>query len=173
LLTIVSRSVEETISLGEKFGELVSAGDFIALTGELGSGKTHFTQGVAAGLGVDPSIRVTSPTYTIMNSYAGRLHLHHFDLYRLSGDQDAAELGFEEYFNGTGVCIVEWAERLQDLLPDGRMTVIFSYIDDTVRAIAVEPHGARYEELARDLSRSLRYGQMGSVPPGDGFFQSG
>ena len=155
----MTRSVEETISFGEKLGALVSAGDFIALTGELGSGKTHFTRGVAGGLGVDLSICVTSPTYTIINSYTGRLHLHHFDFYRLSGDQDAAELGFEEYFNGAEVCIVEWAERLHDLLPDERMTVIFNYIDDNIRSISVEPHGARYEELARNLSRSLQGGK--------------
>ncbi len=151
MLTLVTRSVEETVALGESIGALASAGDFIALRGELGSGKTHFAQGVAAGLGVAPSTHVTSPTYTLMNSYAGRLPLYHFDLYRLAGDQDVAELGFEEYFYGIGVCVVEWAERLQHFLPEERMTVIFSYLDENVRSITIEPHGVRYEELLKNL----------------------
>ena len=147
MLTFITSSVEETIALGERLGKLASAGDFIALTGELGSGKTHFVQGVAVGLGVSAAVRVTSPTYTLMNSYAGRFPLYHFDLYRLAGDQDVAELGFEEYFYGTGVCIVEWAERLRDLLPGDRMSVTFNYLDEYVRSIAFEPRGARYEKL--------------------------
>ncbi len=154
MLTVISGSVHDTVTLGEKLGELVKAGDFIALTGELGSGKTHFVKGVAAGVGVDSSIRVTSPTYTIMNVYAGRLPLYHFDLYRLAGSGDVSDLGFEEYFYGAGVSIVEWAERLQDVLPGERLSVTFDYLDEDVRKITVKPYGERYEELL-ELMRTL------------------
>lgn len=152
MLTVDSRSVEETVALGERLGKLAGPGDFIALTGELGSGKTQFARGLAAGLGVDPAVPVTSPTYTIMNLYAGRLPLYHFDLYRLAGDQEVAELGFEEYFYGAGVCIVEWAERLRDLLPEEHLAIFFSYRDDTGRSISLEPHGARYQEIVKNLT---------------------
>lgn len=152
--TVVSGSVEETVALGEKLGALAMPGDFIALTGELGSGKTQFARGVAAGLGVDPAVPVTSPTYTLMNLYTGRFPLYHFDLYRLAGDQDVAELGFEEYFFGSGVCIVEWAERLRLILPDDRLTILFSYGDDNSRRISFVPHGVRYEALVENLTVS-------------------
>ena len=151
MLTLITRSVEATIALGEKLGELACAGDFVALTGELGSGKTHFVQGVATGMGVGPSVHVTSPTYTLMNTYAGRLPLYHFDLYRLAGDQDVADLGFEEYFHGIGVCIVEWAERLRELLPVEHMSVTFEYLEENVRSITFVPHGARYERMVNEL----------------------
>jgi tRNA threonylcarbamoyladenosine biosynthesis protein TsaE len=147
LLTIVTGSVEETIALGERLGTDLVPGDFIELAGELGTGKTHFARGVAVGLGVDPAIPVTSPTYTLMNQYCGRFELYHFDLYRLAGDQDVTDLGFEEYFYGAGVCLVEWAERLRELLPEDRLTISLSYLDDDRRSISLEPHGARYEEI--------------------------
>jgi tRNA threonylcarbamoyladenosine biosynthesis protein TsaE len=154
LLTVVTGSVEETIALGERVGRLASAGDFIGLTGDLGSGKTHFTRGVAVGLGIGSSAHVTSPTYTLVNSYAGRFQLHHFDLYRLAGEADVIELGFEEYFYGSGVCIVEWAERLRDLLPVERMSVTFTYLDVNARTVTFAPYGARYEKLIENISRT-------------------
>lgn len=152
MLTVVTSSVEETVRLGERLGSLAGPGDFIALTGELGSGKTQFARGLAAGLGVDPSVPVTSPTYTLMNLYSGRVALYHFDLYRLGGDQEVAELGFEEYFYGDGVCIVEWAERLRDLLPQERLTVSFSYLDENCRSISFAPDGPRYRSIIRRLA---------------------
>jgi tRNA threonylcarbamoyladenosine biosynthesis protein TsaE len=154
LLTVVTSRVEETIALGERVGRLASAGDFIALTGELGSGKTHFARGVAVGLGIGPSVHVTSPTYTLVNTYTGRLQLHHFDLYRLAGEPDVIELGFEEYFYGSGVCIVEWAERLQALLPVERISVTFTYLDENARIVTFAPHGARYEKLIENIPRA-------------------
>jgi tRNA threonylcarbamoyladenosine biosynthesis protein TsaE len=152
VLTVITRSVAETVALGERVGGLASAGDFIALSGELGSGKTHFARGVAAGVGVDRSIPITSPTYTLMNVYAGRLPFRHFDLYRLHGDQDAAELGFEDYFYGEGVCVVEWAERIRGLLPEERLTVIFSSLGDDVRSITLVSSGRHYEFLEKSLA---------------------
>ena len=154
MLTLLSTSVEETITIGKRLGSLLGAGDFIALVGELGSGKTHFAMGVAAGIGVDPTIHVTSPTYTLMNIYQGRLPLYHFDLYRLTGDQDVADLGFEEYFYGRGVSLVEWAERLQELLPEDRLVASFHHLDELRRKICLEPHGRHYEEIIRQLGKS-------------------
>jgi tRNA threonylcarbamoyladenosine biosynthesis protein TsaE len=152
MLTVISGSAAETAAIGERLGTLLGEGDFIALTGELGSGKTQFARGVVAGIGVDPAVPVTSPTYTLMNLYHGRLSLYHFDLYRLVGDQDVADLGFEEYFYGTGVCLVEWAERLGCLLPEERLTVLFSYLDDNSRNISFEPCGERYEEIVKNMT---------------------
>jgi tRNA threonylcarbamoyladenosine biosynthesis protein TsaE len=152
--TVISGSAAETVALGERLGALLGEGEFIALTGELGSGKTQFARGVAAGIGVDRAVPVTSPTYTLMNIYHGRLPLYHFDLYRLVGDQDVADPGFEEYFYGSGVCLVEWAERLGCLLPEERLTVLFDYLDDSSRKISFEPYGERYEEIVKNMTLS-------------------
>jgi len=151
MLTVTSGSTTETVALGARLGSLMREGDFIALTGELGSGKTQFARGVAVGVGVDPAVPVTSPTYTLMNLYQGKFPLYHFDLYRLTGSREAGELGFEEYFYGSGVCLVEWAERLGEFLPEERLTVRFGYLDDNRRRISLEPSGERYEEIVRNL----------------------
>lgn len=145
---IVSQGVQETVSVGRKLGTLLRSGDFLALTGDLGAGKTQFAKGVAEGLGVDPSIPVTSPTYTLLNIYAGRVSFYHFDLYRLHGSEDVADLGFEEYFHGDGVCLVEWAERLQDMLPENHLLITMSHDGDDCRTLSFVPSGARGEELA-------------------------
>lgn len=155
MLTFVTRSVEETVALGERLGRLVTTGNFVSLVGELGSGKTQFVRGVAAGMGVDPSLHVTSPTYSFLNRYSGRLLLNHFDLYRLTGGQDVADLGFEEYFYGTDVCIVEWADRLLNLLPDERLSIAFDYVDEHDRRISFEPNGEQYEKMIRELAASF------------------
>jgi tRNA threonylcarbamoyladenosine biosynthesis protein TsaE len=127
---------------------LLRPGDFLALTGELGAGKTQFAKGIAEGLGVDPSVPVTSPTYTLLNIYGGRVPFYHFDLYRLHGGQDLLDLGFEEYFHGDGVCLVEWAERLQDLLPEDHLLITMSHDGADHRIISFTSAGPRGEDLA-------------------------
>lgn len=149
MLRIVSKSAEDTMRLGEMLGKVVEPGDFIALTGELGSGKTHFVKGVAVGIGVENSVQVSSPTYTLINEYQGRHCLYHFDLYRLNGGTEIIELGLEEYFFGNGVCIVEWAERLKSELPNEYLSILFDYEDENFRQIEFVPHGARYEILLK------------------------
>jgi tRNA threonylcarbamoyladenosine biosynthesis protein TsaE len=149
--SVITRSVEETIAVGEQLGMLLEKGDFIALTGDLGSGKTHFARGIAAGLAVDPSIPITSPTYTLMNVYSGRVPLYHFDLYRLHGGQECIDLGFEEYFYGNGVCVVEWAERLKEELPEERLEILFTHADDERRSLMFTPSGERALYLIQDL----------------------
>jgi len=138
---------DETVALGERLGELAHPGDFIALTGDLGSGKTHFVQGFARGVGVDPETCVSSPSYTLLNEYCGRIPLYHFDLYRLEGDADLQHLGFEEYFYGRGVCVVEWADKLHAELPEEHLEVAITQTGDTSRRIEFIPRGSRYDEL--------------------------
>jgi len=151
MCSLVSNSVEETVALGRELGKRLQPGDFIALIGDLGSGKTHFVQGVAEGDDVPPEICVTSPSYTLLNEYSGRVSLYHFDLYRLQGDGDIQELGFEEYFYGEGACLVEWAERLDQELPEENLKIIFSQLDETSRKIDFYGQGARYEKIVGDL----------------------
>ncbi|KAF0220221.1 MAG: hypothetical protein FD174_1460 [Geobacteraceae bacterium] len=148
---IVTHSAEETVRLGTKLGNLLCPGDFIALIGDLGSGKTQFAGGVAAGLAVDSSVHITSPTYTLLNVYAGRLPLYHFDLYRLAGDDDVAELGFAEYFYGDGACLVEWAERLCTEMPAERLEVSFFHEGIDERRLEFVPFGIRYDNLLQGL----------------------
>ncbi|ABQ26498.1 tRNA (adenosine(37)-N6)-threonylcarbamoyltransferase complex ATPase subunit type 1 TsaE [Geotalea uraniireducens] len=149
--TLITNSVKETIAVGERLGSFLSAGDFIALVGDLGSGKTQFAKGVAAGLAIDPTIPITSPTYTLVNIYKGRLPLYHFDLYRLHGDQDIIDLGFEEYFYGNGVCLVEWAERLKDALPEEHLEVVLTHAGNEQRCLTFTPSGERAVEIIEQL----------------------
>jgi len=151
LLPVITHTEAETLELGRRLGYLLKAGDFVALVGELGSGKTRFVQGVAASLEVDPTEPVTSPTYAILHIHGGRLPLYHFDLYRLCGDEDAAELGFAEYFYGSGVSFVEWADRLAVEMPAERLTITFSHMGEEKRQIAFAAAGERYEELMINL----------------------
>jgi tRNA threonylcarbamoyladenosine biosynthesis protein TsaE len=148
---VVSHSVEETAAIGESLGKLLRPGDFIALAGDLGAGKTHFTQGVARGLGVSPDICVASPSYTLLNEYTGRIPLYHFDLYRLDGDGDIRDLGFDEYFSGRGVCVVEWADRLVSELPEEYLRIEFILTGDTERRMEISWNGSRYGKLTAEL----------------------
>jgi tRNA threonylcarbamoyladenosine biosynthesis protein TsaE len=149
---IVSESPQATEQLGFSLARLLRPGDFIALHGELGAGKTKFAGGVAKGLGVDPAVPVTSPTYTLLNIYQGRIPLYHFDLYRLQGDDDAVALGFPDYFSGGGVSLVEWPERLQAELPSARLEIQMKYGAETVREIELIPVGPGYEKLLAQLA---------------------
>lgn len=109
-------SYEDTQSVATEFAGTLQGGEFIAMYGDLGAGKTAFVQGVAKGLGI--SSHITSPTFTIVNEYEGRLPLYHFDVYRISDPDEMYEIGYDEYVNGDGVCIVEWAELIEELFPD-------------------------------------------------------
>ena len=109
---------EETQALGEKLGKTLKQGDVIALVGDLGTGKTCLTQGIARGVGIAPGEIVNSPSYILINEYNGALPIYHIDLYRLENSEEIAELGLSEYIEGDGICIIEWAERIADTLPD-------------------------------------------------------
>ena len=147
----VSASPEETRALGEALGGYACAGDLIALIGELGSGKTLFVGGLARGLGVDAAAYVSSPTFTIMHRYLGRLPLYHIDLYRIDTPEAFFALGLEEYLEGDGMAAVEWADHGWGLLPKERLTVRLRHTGLDTRAIELVPAGDRYLKLVREL----------------------
>lgn len=121
-MIIESFSPETTYGLGKAIGRQLKPGDIICLDGDLGVGKTVFTQGIAGGLEIDEP--VCSPTFTIIQEYeSGRLPLYHFDVYRISGPWDMDELGYEEYFYGEGVCLIEWGKLIKELLPENTVYI--------------------------------------------------
>jgi tRNA threonylcarbamoyladenosine biosynthesis protein TsaE len=134
---------EYSLLLGEKIGTLLEAGDILALRGELASGKTLLTRGIARGLGVSPEVRVTSPTFTIINEYQGRLCLFHLDLYRIAGIDELDTLPWREALFGSGAAAIEWPDRLGRLLPGGRWDIELSIIDDENRAILIRGRGPK------------------------------
>lgn len=117
-------SPEQTFEVGYKLGKLLKQGDVICLSGNLGTGKTAFTGGIAQALGIDEY--VTSPTFTIVNEYKGKLNLYHFDVYRISDTEEMFEVGFEEYLGANGVTVIEWAELIEDIVPDNSIWVEIS-----------------------------------------------
>jgi tRNA threonylcarbamoyladenosine biosynthesis protein TsaE len=129
-------SPEQTMALGERIGRTVVAGTVIALRGGLAAGKTTFTKGLARGLAVDED--VTSPTYTLISEYSGRLPLYHMDAYRLSGTEDFLAIGAEEYLYGDGVCVVEWSERVSDCLPPETVVIEIAVLEGGRRLISIE-----------------------------------
>jgi len=112
---------DDTLKLGEIIGKSINPGSIIALVGDLGAGKTVLVKGLAKGLGVEEE--PNSPTFVIMNSYEGRIPLHHFDLYRLSDEDELLAIGYEEFFYGEGVCAVEWADRVQEIFPEHTINI--------------------------------------------------
>ncbi len=133
--TVMSRSPEETVDFGKQLADILNPGDVIALYGELGSGKTTLVRGITRGLGVEKDCAITSPTFVLMNIYPGRIPVYHFDLYRLSGAADLYDLGFEEYFFGKGVSVVEWAEKAEILFPASAIRLKLTTIDEQTREI--------------------------------------
>ena len=122
-MVIETRSPEETFALGKKIGEMARPGEIYTLTGDLGVGKTVFTQGVAAGLGITEP--VSSPTFTIIQEYdSGRLPFYHFDVYRIGDIEEMDEIGYDEYFFGQGICLIEWANLIEEILPENRREIV-------------------------------------------------
>ena len=121
-MIIETRSPEETFELGKKIGEAAKPGQVYTLNGDLGVGKTVFTQGVAAGLGITEP--VSSPTFTIVQVYEeGRLPFYHFDVYRIGDIEEMEEIGYDDYFFGEGICLIEWAVLIRDILPEKRIEI--------------------------------------------------
>jgi len=137
---VESRSPDDTVALGERVGRALAKGDVVALTGELGAGKTAFVQGLARGLGVVG--RVTSPTFTIVNEHEGATPLFHVDFYRLAHAAELVNIGFDEYFERGGVVVVEWAERYPDALPAARVDVRIEITGPESRRLTISgpPH---------------------------------
>ncbi len=150
LWSVVSHNESQTLDLGRKLGRLLQQPTLVLLQGDLGAGKTVFSRGVARGLGVDPQIPITSPTFTLMNHYPARLDLYHFDLYRLSDPDELIELGFDDYAFGSGVALVEWPEKLDNPETPG-LWVNLKRIDDERREINFFLQGEANEELIPTL----------------------
>ena len=140
---ITTKNEFETIEIAQNFESEKFPNMIICLDGELGSGKTVFTKGIANALGINETI--TSPTFTIIKEYDGELPLYHMDVYRLDGNTEG--VGIEEYFNKGGVVVIEWAETIKNILPEERLDVKIKVLDENKRLIIFEPHGEKYEEL--------------------------
>jgi len=151
---IATESAEETRALAARLGALLGPGDLVLLVGDLGAGKTAFTQGLARGLGVtDP---VTSPTFTIVQEYAGRLPLAHVDVYRLDRVQDLHDLGFDELVDDGRVTVVEWGDRVAQVVPTDHLVVRIALGDaENVRVLEVSCHGPRWRARREALERAL------------------
>ena len=154
-MLIISKSPERTLEIGIELGRPLEKGAVVALVGRLGSGKTALTQGLARGLGVDPDEYVSSPSFALVNRYAGRVPIYHIDTYRLGGAAEMVALGYEEYFEPDGVTIIEWADRVEELLPEKRMQVEIEIIDRTTRELSVELIGAWSEKTAAEIEAAL------------------
>ncbi|MFC7687597.1 tRNA (adenosine(37)-N6)-threonylcarbamoyltransferase complex ATPase subunit type 1 TsaE [Ureibacillus sp. GCM10028918] len=141
------RSLEETQSLAQSLAQLLEAQDTITLEGDLGAGKTTFTQALAKGLGITRT--VNSPTFTIMKQYEGRLPFNHLDVYRLADSDE--DLGWEEIFYGEAVSVVEWAHLIEEYLPNERLAIEIYRIDNDKRKFVLKPIGKRYEQLCEEL----------------------
>ncbi|AMX84753.1 tRNA threonylcarbamoyladenosine biosynthesis protein TsaE [Geobacillus subterraneus] len=147
---LIVHSPEETRAIARRLAERLEPGTVIALEGDLGAGKTTFTKGLAEGLGIRQN--VNSPTFTIMKQYEGRLPLYHMDVYRLEDEWE--DLGFDEYFAGDGVTVVEWAHLIAGQLPNERLTIHLLHRGDNERKLVFEPLGHRYEQLCKEIFAS-------------------
>ena len=134
-----THSPEETQEIGVRIGAQLSPGDVVALIGDLGAGKTCLTQGIAEGVGVYQDQTVNSPSYILINEYEGKIPIYHIDLYRLERLEDIVALGLEDYFGGDGICVIEWGDRMGELLPESHIQVTITAEDEFTRTIEVSP----------------------------------
>lgn len=146
---IVCNNTKETEKFGLALGSKLKGSDVICLNGDLGAGKTTLTKSIGKGMGIDDYI--TSPTFNIINEYYSDLNLYHFDTYRLENIDDVEYLGFDEYFYSDGVCIIEWADRIKEFLPDQYLELNIKKIDDDKREIELIAFGDRPAELLEEI----------------------
>lgn len=146
---IVCNNTKETEEFGLDLGSKLKGSDVICLNGDLGAGKTTLTKSIGKGMGIDDYI--TSPTFNIINEYYSDLNLYHFDTYRLENVDDVEYLGFDEYFYSDGVCIIEWADRIKEFLPDQYLELNIKKIDDDKREIELVAFGDRPAEILEEI----------------------
>jgi tRNA threonylcarbamoyladenosine biosynthesis protein TsaE len=141
LITLTTKTAEETIALGKKIGNLLRKGDVIAMQGTLAAGKTTITKGIAQALGIKETI--TSPTFCLISEYEGKMPLYHMDVYRLEGGEDFVNLGTDDMIYGEGVSIIEWSEKIMDELPKKTIILKLEPQEDGSRIITIDnwPHG--------------------------------
>ncbi len=149
MIEYISNSDDETMDFGTKIGSIAKPGLIITLSGDLGTGKTVLARGIARGLGIDEPI--TSPTFTILHQYNGRLPLYHFDMYRLDNEDEIFELGFEEFIYGDGVAVIEWPENMGDLYPQEYVGIELDRIDENIRKITIHFIGSKFNWLEEEL----------------------
>ena len=146
MITLNSNDVDDTFALGRALGTVLQSGDFVGLTGQLGAGKTLFSRGVAEGAGV-PLDDVSSPTYAIIQSYRGRLTLHHADFYRLTSEADLFSTGFHDLLEGEGAFLVEWIDQVRGAGPDDALRITLEVSSPDTRVFKVTTSGPRSEAL--------------------------
>jgi tRNA threonylcarbamoyladenosine biosynthesis protein TsaE len=154
-LNLATHSVDETRELGKKIGSLIDHPVTIALIGDLGCGKTAFVQGLAQGLEVPADYYITSPTFTLINEYPGRLPLFHVDLYRLEGINDFEDIGLDELLHDQAVIVVEWADKLPDAVFDAYLSMTFEIIADNSRKISIKASGQNEMVLIKTLETKM------------------
>ena len=148
-----SHSPGETRRIGASLGRHVEAGDVLLLCGELGAGKTCLTQGIARGLGIEGYVR--SPTFVLVSIHQGRLPLYHIDIYRLDHVAEVLDLGLDEYLEGDGVSVIEWADKALEAFPQPFLLVTLDFDGEKERLIRLEPRGERYERLVLQVQEEL------------------
>ena len=151
-LDFISHSETQTRRLGSRLAALLEPGDILALIGELGTGKTRWVQGVCEGL--DVTNPVISPTFTLINEYQGRWPVYHIDLYRIEDPQELATLGLEDYLYGSGICLIEWADRAAEILPESHLAIELYHLEETKRRVVLRPHGARFAQVLTAYKKS-------------------
>jgi tRNA threonylcarbamoyladenosine biosynthesis protein TsaE len=150
---VTTEDPDQTLFLGRVFGGILAGGSLVALMGELGSGKTVLAKGIAQGLGVEDEREVTSPSFVLVNEYQGRLPVRHVDLFRLRESAEVEDLGWEEIISGPGVTLVEWAEKVPDLLPSERIEVRIQWLSPRERSFVFIGKSKATQDLVNRLAR--------------------
>jgi tRNA threonylcarbamoyladenosine biosynthesis protein TsaE len=151
-LVIELPNLAATAALGRRLGQLLFPGAVVALVGTLGAGKTQLVRAIAEGLDLADSRVVSSPTFVLIQEYQARLPIYHFDAYRLRGSAELFDLGVHEYFEGHGVCLVEWADRAAECLPAEHLTVVLEVTGETSRRATVTARGLQYESMLKNFT---------------------
>jgi tRNA threonylcarbamoyladenosine biosynthesis protein TsaE len=150
-VVIQTKRASETVRIGKNIGSRLKPGDVVALVGELGTGKTQFIKGLAAGMGIVKTTYISSPSFTLINEYGGEVPFYHVDLFRLERERDAEELGLEDYFQGGGITALEWADKIPSLLPEEILLIHIAYTGKYTRSIEIIGKGKRYKDLVNEL----------------------
>jgi tRNA threonylcarbamoyladenosine biosynthesis protein TsaE len=154
-ITYEARDLDATMTLGRCLAELLQPATVIALIGPLGAGKTFLTRAIAEGLGIAESRRVCSPTFVLIQEYDARLPIYHFDAYRLSTPEEFVDLGAHEYFQSSGVCLVEWGDRVEAVLPADHLRIAIDVLSETSRRFTIEGTGQNSRQIAAHLDSAL------------------
>jgi tRNA threonylcarbamoyladenosine biosynthesis protein TsaE len=160
-VVVQTKSSAETIRIGKSIGSRLLPGDVVALMGELGAGKTQLIKGIATGVGVGKPTYISSPSFTLINEYPGRIPFYHIDLFRLGWEKEAEELGLEDYFQSEGITVIEWADKIPSLLPKEMLLIHIVYTGKNKRFLEITGKGKRYLNLV-DQIQSFGFGDRSS-----------